>query len=295
MDTEQTGTPPSAAPAAKKPRGLDVAFIIVTAVLLISALLLNVTVQRMKLSFRKEPVALRASLKKIDANMGPWVQVTLDERLSHEMEDALAATEYVFRDYVDSRKVPAEVLAQFRGKKLDEQRRLLDEVRLRSPDAVIHMQVAFYTGMVDTVAHIPDRCYIADGFEPSAYEIRRWPCFVERDADARAASRFIYFEDQVSERKALPRFVSYTFHVNGRYTNSPEDVRLTLQDLRQKYGYYTKIELMWVPAPRAALGTSNAEQFTPDADRVMSDFLLHALPAVEKVLPDWEKLQSEQK
>ena len=40
-------------------------------------------------------------------------------------------------------------------------------VQQMCPQAVINVGLTYYTGMVDTVSHIPDRCYIADGFEPS--------------------------------------------------------------------------------------------------------------------------------
>ena len=29
--------------------------------------------------------------------------------------------------------------------------------------------------LVDTVAHVPDRCVTADGYEPKSYEIKKWP------------------------------------------------------------------------------------------------------------------------
>ncbi len=40
--------------------------------------------------------------------------------------------------------------------------------------AVINIGVTYYTGMVDTVARIPERCYIADGFEPTSYKVVTW-------------------------------------------------------------------------------------------------------------------------
>ena len=39
----------------------------------------------------------------IPAVMGPWVQISKDEPLSPDMAQVLAAQQYVFRDYVDSR------------------------------------------------------------------------------------------------------------------------------------------------------------------------------------------------
>ena len=39
---------------------------------------------------------------------------------------------------------------------------------------VMRAAVTYYTGMVDTVAHIPDRCYVADGFVPDKYDTPNW-------------------------------------------------------------------------------------------------------------------------
>lgn len=260
-------------------RRLDVGFLVVAAVLLAAAIGLNATVQSLQLSFRKQPVSLQAPLKEIAPRFGPWVQVSADERLPYEIEETLAANEYVFRDYVDSRRVPEKVIREFEGKTAGQRRAMLDAIREKMPEAVMYMAVTYYTGMVDTVAHIPDRCYIADGFEPSEYDIKRWACFESR-GDDRSAARFIHFEDNVPGRRAISRNVAYFFHVNGRYTNDPLDVRATLQNLLEQHGYYAKIELMTLLNDRAR------------AAAVMDDFLSHALPAVEKSLPDWQALKA---
>lgn len=273
---------PQASPESARPRRLDVGFVVVAAILLVAAIGLNATVQSLQLTFRKQPVALQAPLKEINPRLGPWVQVSADERLPHEVEDALAANEYVFRDYVDSRLVPANLIAEFEGKPAPQRRAMLEAIRQKAPHAVMNMAVTYYTGMVDTVAHIPDRCYIADGFEPSEYDTKRWACFTPR-GDDRAAARFIHFEDNVPGRQAVSRNVAYFFHVNGRYTNDPLDVRYTLQNLWERHGYYAKIELMSLLESRQK------------ASAVMDEFLQHALPEVEKSLPDWSKVKAGEK
>jgi hypothetical protein len=145
------------------------------------------------------------------------------------------------------------------------------------------MAVTYYTGLVDTVAHIPDRCYIADGFEPSEYETPSWDMGSGRlgkapGEDPKVGVRFINFEDQTAAGRVTRR-VAYFFFADGRYVSDPIDVRTILQNLRYKHGFYSKVELMTI--------LKDHDQ----SAKIMSDFLKVALPEVEKCLPDWNKVE----
>jgi len=275
-------TPSSISPATPQraeKRRFDVAFIVVAGILLLAAIGLNAAVQHLKLTFRKAPVALQKPLKEIAPQFGPWKQVSVDERLEPEIEESLAAVEYISRDYIDTRRVPADILKQFEGKTTRERHQLISKIASTDPQAYVHMMVTYYTGMVDTVAHIPDRCYVAGGFEQIESETARWNCFLPR-GDERASSRYSTYEDKVPGRGARRAQVAYFFHVNGRYTSDSLDVRATLQNLFEKYGYYAKIEVR------------SDDQNRQRAGEVMDDFLNYALPEVEKSLPDWQKVRS---
>lgn len=256
------------------------AFIIVGGILLISAISLNAASQFMQLHFQKLPVPLARDFKTIPSHLGHWVQVSTDEPLEPDMEHVLGATNYVFRDYVDDRKVPGSRLAEFKDKSFHERQELLARLQHEYPDAVVNVGLTYYTGMVDTVAHIPDRCYIADGYEPSSYKILSWSAFEGRPGrdPQHDDVRYINFEDQVAARNSEACNVAYFFQANGGYTSDPIGVRIRLQDLRQRYGYYAKVELKTVME-------------NPDASaRIMNDFLTSALPEIEKCLPDWNAL-----
>ena len=45
---------------------------------------------------------------------------------------------------------------------------LVEEIHRRFPQAVVRLSATYYTGMVDTVSHVPDRCVTADGFREMA-------------------------------------------------------------------------------------------------------------------------------
>jgi hypothetical protein len=259
-------------------------FLITAGVLLVSAISLNAATEFMQLYFKKIPVEMAAEWNTIPSHLGHWVQVSKDEKLPEDIEHTLGATHYLYRDYVDDRLVSPADLAVFEGRSFGERKALVARLQEQRPQAVINVGLTYYTGMVDTVAHVPDRCYIADGYEPSTYTMESLAAFDGRPGRANDGDvRFINFEDQIASRRAASKNVSYVFHANGSYTCDPIGVRVRLQDLTQRYAYYSKIELM------TQMGTPD------DAKKAMNDFLASALPEIEKCLPDWKKVTSQDK
>lgn len=253
------------------------AMVIVCALLLAAAIGLNASVKVLKLSFQKEPVPLRGAITSIPAQLGPWVQLSLDTRLSAESEDDLGTQQYIQRLYVDTRKADAGVLerwdaAQIKSPELREE--LYQSIVGRDPMAAVVLHVAYYTGAVDTVPHIPDRCMVANGYDPVG---RKQAVLGAGGRDLRCS--FVQFEERAGHAQPLTFSVAYLFQVNGDYEyDAITGVRKRLQDLSERYAYFAKIELM-TKAP------------DPDAEAAraaMSDFLGHALPSIEKVLPDWQ-------
>jgi hypothetical protein len=256
-------------------------FLIVAGVLLIAAIGLNAAVNFMSLHFKKEAVTLSHELGSIPGRMGTWVQVTQDQPLDSEMQDVLGTNKYIFREYVDERVVGAGIAERFRDKSNDDRLKIVREIRSKYPDAVVRLSVTYYTGMVDTVAHVPDRCVTADGYEPTSYEQVDWaiardlPAALKANGD-KIQVRYINFENQTGANTD-PCNISYFFSVNGEFACSPIDVRQRLANLWEKKAYYCKIETMTM---------------IPDAKKaetVLSDFLTAAMPDVMRCMPDWEK------
>ncbi len=208
------------------------------------------------------------------------MQVSKDEPLDKEVRNALATDQYIFRDYVNSKLVTKDELAQFDGKTTPDRKELLGKLQEQKPSAVINLAVTYYTGLVDTVAHIPDRCYIADGFEPSEYETLQWNLgrHLGPNPESPVGVRFINFEDQTAAGRVRRR-VAYFFFADGHYESDPIGVRTTLQDLRFKHGFYSKIELMTILDDH------------DECQKVMTAFLTVALPEIEKCLPDWNSVE----
>ena len=255
-------------------------FVAVALMLLVAAVSLNGAVEFLQLHFQKRAVDLQAELTTVPSKLGPWVQISKDEPLPVDEGHVLGTDKYVFRFYADSRVVKPARLAQFDGKDYEQRRRMISQLQEEYPGAVVNSAVTYYTGMVDTVAHIPDRCYIADGFVPSSYKLVSWSAFDNRPGRANGGKdpRLIYFEDQTAARSSIPRSVAYFFHCDGQYESDPIEVRKQLGNIFEPYGYYAKVELMMQMHDNDAAG------------KVMDDFLHYALPEIEKCLPDWKSI-----
>jgi hypothetical protein len=266
------------------------AFVAAVVVLAVAAAGLNVAVEAMQLHFKKLPVPLARSLATLPADLGPWHQVSKDQPLDAEMQQALGTDQYIFRDYVDTRRVSAPLVRQLEElqaqlAKATEPRdverhqrewgQLLGGIRGRDPRAVINLAVTYYTGLVDTVAHVPDRCYVADGYQPTTYDDGAWPI---APGGGIVPVRFINFEDQANQT-SVTKSVAYFFHVNGHFESSPLGVRRSLQNLFEKRGYYAKVEVLTILDNR------------DESAAVMTDFLSSALPEVQKTLPDWDAVR----
>ena len=273
-------------------------FLIVTVVLLAAAVGLNAAVNVLKLHFKKEPVALARPLAAIPDRFGTWVQVSQDQPLDKEMQDVLGTDKYIFRDYVDERVVGPGVQQTYRrlqeavAAATDEKERekrdrdlrmFVPNIRAKTPNAVIYLSVTYYTGMVDTVAHVPDRCVTADGYEPKSYDVKKWPiahdlpAHLKKDGDD-IEVRYINFEDQTGTSN-VPRSISYFFSVNGEFNSSPIGVRQKLASLTERKAYYAKIECM------------TAMENADESAKVQTDFLAAAMPDIQRCMPDWDKVQ----
>jgi len=156
---------------------------------------------------------------------------------------------------------------------------------------VVRLAVTYYTGMVDTVPHVPEKCYVADGFEPAgdiptiAQTLGTYPDGRPRDVKY----RYIHFQDTTGNGR-VDRSVAYLFHVNGRYESSNIAVRTELANLLQRYGYFAKVELMTQARSRADSTSAEKAAAQEKSMAAFNDLLTWALPELERCLPDWNKV-----
>jgi hypothetical protein len=180
------------------------------------------------------------------------------------------------------------------------------------PKAAVQLHLAYYTGMIDTVPHIPDRCFTAHGAQPVtlAEELAvpldqsTWhpddrvppgwtgtPVFTGRTGK---------YSDRPNLRVRLPKgiedlhmrfstFVNgndktvagYFFIANGGLTPSPEGVRVLAFKLQDDYAYYLKVQI-----------TMSGAFDSASAAKLSGQLLSELLPEIARCAPDWVEVES---
>lgn len=276
----QPSTPSNAAvdpsPVVAKSRRSTIAFFVVAAMLILAAAGLNTAIATLQLNLRKLPVDTRLPLSAVKSEAGPWAQVTIDRALSADMEHELGTKQYIFRDYFDTRRLKPDERDKLLAMSIEDRQTFYDANRKEMIGGRVYFSITYYTGGPDTVPHVADRCYVADGFKPSTWEVLNWPILPrEKDDEKNTEVRLINFIDQIDSRQSKPVQVAYFFQVNGTYADDPIfEVRKIRANLVEKRGYHAKIEIR----------TDVAD--AREAEPMIRDFLQHVMPDVERVLPD---------
>jgi hypothetical protein len=276
MDSRSAGV---GVPASMKQGGRGNSFgrgyIVAVLLLLLAATGMRVSVRYLKLHIRKEPVPMRMKFTDaMPAVVGDWVRAA-DKTQSPEILTELAAQDWLFCSYVNAAALgrsAQELAKQFATMSYEEQEKKLIEYQRERPTAVLSLALTYYTGKVDAVDHIAERCYHGGGFEQVGdAEDKQW-LIGDRVMDV----RFLTFERKIANTP-VRRDVAYFFQVNGSYVGNQWAVRAALQNLFARYGYYAKVEL-------ATIGNDSAA-----SAEAMRKFLTAALPRIENALPDWKQ------
>ncbi|MEM9418232.1 MAG: exosortase [Planctomycetota bacterium] len=233
----------------------------------------------------KEAVELRHNLTDLPLEKGPYTFVD-DQILPPEIIDELGTEDYLSRLYRNNNFAEGQ------------------------PGSLIRLHVAYYTGINDTVPHVPDRCFVAGGvkhkglhsqivsLDPEVVTARNGmsgytatalipppgePDYApgtvvtlpERDIDA---VRFTYGNpSNVNE----DQHVIYFFAANGKYLASPNAVRAQGFDIRDAHSYYCKIEIQILGENDPALVAQHT-----------TDLLNTFLPDIMACLPDWDDVKA---
>ena len=269
-------------------RNVKPAFIAAVATLLVCGVGFRFAVRQAQAFLTKAPVALRNPLTAIPKRLSLWEAGGQDKTLTVELEQELGTRQYLDRAYVRT---------------VGRQRQ------------VVMVHVAYYTGLIDAVPHVPDRCLAAGGWVtvglPRNIDLsldqsdwRPDPDHVNLGTDQ--PYQRLTFSHHVTGRSVTVRmpvgdfklrttefrggdrleqriFAGYFFIANGRTTPWPEGVRRLAFDLTTQYAYFAKIQFtMFVPPDKTG------EEFVAD----VADLANELLPELMWCLPDWAEVEA---
>jgi len=264
-------------------------FLALLATTAIGGLGLRAAMRSLDVYLRKEPILLRADFGSIPTTLGRWQKLGEDQRLDSAMVESLGTDKYLTRNYALDGDVSKGVLS---------------------------LHLAYYTGMIDTVPHIPERCWGAGGLvqlgDPKTVGLSL-PILANSEAGgpSNASTGLKYpmasLADPVTqqvEQVALPvgeaamtvstfqearssrveQLGGYMFIANGRVTPSTFGVRALAFNLTDRVAYYCKVQL----SARYPVGdTPSTVAFKAQAE----DFLTQLLPHLMRRLPDWPSVE----
>lgn len=264
------------------------AFIVVSLILIGCRIGFQIGINSLNAYLEKKPVPLRELLSKIPMRLGDWVS-SENETLTAEIVEELGTKHYIDRRYVKN------------------------STTSRSPWLSVH--VTYYTGLIDAVPHVPDRCLVAGGMNqrarpknlPLSLDVSNWT--IDREhTNVRSGKPYhiMWYRDLITNKpiplrmplgdfelrtsefssKDMPGariYAGYFFIANGQLTAFPEGVRKYAFDLSVPYAYYAKIQFLTVGS-----GSFESEDFV----ELVSEFLPELLPELMRCLPDWAEVES---
>lgn len=270
-------------------RGLkNPAFLTAMAVMLLAAVGMSAGIKAMGIYLRKLPIYAPEGreLRSLPTETANWIREGADRIEEAETESTLGTKNYVTRVYV--MKNPPE------GKRI-----------------AVELHCAYYTGMIDTVPHVPDRCFVGGGMQisqaaaviPLPLDASAWTLdsFVPDDLKGRIHRvRLGEHSSRPGAMVRLPRdakdikfragayktpsgqpiTAGYFFIANGGTVAEAEAVRLLAFDLKADYAYYLKVQF----------NTAGGE--TPEELATLSASLLNDLFGdIMLCVPDWVEVE----
>ena len=264
------------------------AFTVSVVVLIAAGISFQYAAVELDVHLRKEPVPPRHAVDSIPYMVGPWSSARSQElRMDEAGVEQLGTDLYLTRRYVNE----------------------------QDPDVpAMQLHLAYYTGHLDTIPHVPDRCLVAGGLtqeqaEPLnldlGIEMDQWEIDPDHTLDGQSYRlakvdrgsgeservrlpvgsmqlRTTEFGDP--EQPQLQVFAGYFFIANGRVTPQPSGVKMLAFKAQDKKAYFCKVQITAVSATEMSL-----DEFV----ELASGFLELMIPEIMRVLPDWVEVTSQ--
>ncbi len=225
-----------------------------------------------------------------------WVRIGSDRISSSEIVETLGTENYLSREYI------------------------LKESQDTKKKVVVELHAAYYTGMIDTVPHVPERCFVGGGLQQSESS-RNMPLDIDTSSwivdpsvpeELAGVAGQLYtvrlsnnrdWTDAPGQRVRLPRdvtpenpiemrcsefllgegqkiYAGYFFIANGGTRANANEVRTLAFNLSDDYAYYLKIQVNCVTA-------DSMDEFVGYASSIVGDVLGELM----RCTPDWIEVQ----
>ncbi len=225
-----------------------------------------------------------------------WIRLGSDRISSTEIVEVLGTENYVSRNYI------------------------LKESEGTKRPIVIDFHAAYYTGMIDTVPHVPERCFVGGGLQQSessrnhvvSLDTKSWRVDKSVPPELAGLAGELYsvrlsnnrkWTDAPGVRVRLPRDVTpetmitmrcsefivgegqklysgYFFIANGGTRANANDVRTLAFNLSDDYAYYLKVQVNCSTA-------ETMDEFLEYAGLILGDLI----GEIMRCTPDWVQVQ----
>lgn len=217
-----------------------------------------------------------------------WSGVGFDKQMSKEIVEELGTKNYLSRWYVE-KNPPAG-----------------------SDPRAFELHLAYYTGKIDTVPHVPERCFVGGGMSQAGDSSPNTPVPIDfallsinTEADEDLMGGVIYTARQRSEgnhafvnlpvgverlQMHVTPFVDsagrrlwagYFFVANGGTVSSADQVRTLAYQLTDDYAFYAKVQIM---SEDVASAEELGELLADALDEMFADIMFR--------VPDWVEVKS---
>ncbi len=262
------------------------AVLVAAGLLATSALALPVAIRAMGIHLRKLPINAEGDrqVNAIPTETANWIQVGKDDVSSEEGVEALGTRNYLTRTYIP------KVAGKDRGP--------------------LNMHMAYYTGGIDAVPHVVERCLVAGGWMIAPGGTKIVPIKLDQSSwrphsdgtkgylQARLPNQYSTapgayvtlpgnvdgLEMRITEfinPKGGHLFAGYFFIANGGAVSSALELREKAFDIQNDYAFYCKVQL-------SSPLVSSAEELAQQSSLLLSDLL----PEIMRCVPDWQKVET---
>ncbi|MFN3167203.1 MAG: exosortase/archaeosortase family protein [Phycisphaeraceae bacterium] len=269
---------------------------VVAGVLLAAAAGQTSAINSMGIALTKKPLPLRHSIAlAFPEKTGNWELLHQDPALPKDIADELGTDDYFNRYYINTDKVnKADVTP-----KLNDSGMLAGWPGVTVPGQLAKVHVAYYTGMLDTVPHVPDKCWVVAGQQVVYRQVHTLTLDrSDYEPDPDHPGMVLAHSEGQDETVRLPgkeietvvfsgadedgnvTTALYFFLANGDAIASSHQVRFSF-NLKDRYSYYCKVEVMFP-------GISDPNVVAEHAEELLSDLM----PDIMAALPDWTEVQA---